>query len=197
MYLGVHYPGYMTTVPIWIEPHYFPSIKFLEKLYRASAIFFAVDDFYQRRNYGNRCYLSTPQGSLRLTVPVVGATTHGVYGEVLIENRRPWWRTHWRTLATLYKQTPFYPFFSDLIRPIFTQPPQRLIDLDIAILRAHIAFLQWELPIYCVSANKVPSDVMDLRGTMRPHDHLLHNEWSAIQTLCAKGPIEWMGNSDI
>ena len=53
-----------------IEPHYLPSVSYMQQLYNAPSYCFEVWSKYVPQRYTNRCYLLASQGIQKLVVPI-------------------------------------------------------------------------------------------------------------------------------
>ncbi len=119
---------------ILIHPTYFPSIAHMVAVAKAKTVHLERCDNYQKQSYRNRMYIAHSNGVLTLNIPV----KHNKNGErqqsatVKTEPAFPWQRDHWRSIQNAYRTSPFFEYYEDELAPIFTTPPENLIELNTA-----------------------------------------------------------------
>lgn len=131
-----------------IHPTYFPNILTFSYLVHHS-ICWEVEDNYQKQTFRNRTYICTDRGKHILSIPIVHVgKTHGrqKYKEVALDNSYPWQRQHWRTLETAYRTSPFFEFYEDDIKPLYTQNFERLMDFNLKTIETIFDCLQLDMP---------------------------------------------------
>ncbi len=71
----------------------------------------------------NRYRLASSNGPLWLTVPILGGREQRTaVGRIGIDNQQPWQRTHWRSIASIYRRTPFFEHYEPSLYPLFHTP---------------------------------------------------------------------------
>ncbi|WP_158860037.1 WbqC family protein [Lunatibacter salilacus] len=100
------------------QPNYFPWLGYFYKIHESD--YFVILDDVQFNNEGlqNYHYIKTPQGSLRLKVPV--KYNHGdVIKDVSINNSIDWRKKHLKTIEMNYKKSDYFDLifkdYSDII----------------------------------------------------------------------------------
>ena len=135
------------------QPNYLPYPGFFEKILRADQ-FLIVDtvQFVKRGPFGwihrNRISAPAPEGWCWLTVPVI---THDRYHqsiqETRIDNRLPWRRKHWRTILDRYRNSPGFSEYGPELEKIYSKSWESLSELNEALIREILAFLDIRTPI--------------------------------------------------
>ena len=80
---------------------------------------------YQKQTYRNRCTIGSEAGPLTLTVPVSepacpsGQEHDRRITATLVSDHGSWRHLHWQALNTAYRDTPFFPYYADDLRPFF------------------------------------------------------------------------------
>ncbi len=122
-----------------------------------------VWDNYQKQTYRNRCYIATDQGRHTLTVPIkhIGGE-HGrqLYRDVRIDNSYKWQRLHWRGLQTAYRSSPYFEFFEEDLKPLFTNKYNFLLDLNFSTIEAIGECLQTTVSSVQTTEYRVNTDEM-------------------------------------
>lgn len=114
-------------------PTYFAPIAQYAAIYQTNDVVFELEDNYQKQTYRNRCYIYGANGKLALNVPVKHITTEGrkKTKDTLVENDFPWQQQHFKSLQAAYRSSPFFEFFEDDLRTIFTKKYTYLHDITI------------------------------------------------------------------
>ena len=131
-----------------IHPAFFPNCLTMACLAQRSVIWEVCDNF-QKQTFRNRCYIATDRGRLMLNIPIrhVGGTQgRQRYRDVRIDNTYSWQRQHWRSLETAYRATPFFEFYEEEIRPLFTKPFEYLLDLNFASIEVLCSLIGLHYP---------------------------------------------------
>lgn len=95
------------------QPNYFPWLGYFYKIFK-SDIFVILDDVqFNKEGLQNYHYIKTPQGSLRLKIPV--KANHGdLINSVKINENLDWRKKHLRTIEMNYKKANYFaPIFDD------------------------------------------------------------------------------------
>ena len=117
---------------ILIHPTYFPSISHFAAMAHADAITFEVEDNFQKQTNRNRTLIYSPNGLQLLNIPIKHTKErHQKIKEVKLETAFDWQKQHFKSLEAAYRTSPFFEYFEDAIRPIFTKKHTFLIDLNL------------------------------------------------------------------
>lgn len=112
----------------------------------------------------NRVTISTPNGPLRLSVPLYDDRKKQPLEDVRICYMHSWQRQHWTALFSAYGKTPYFEYYADYIRPIYEKQPVFLVDLNNEtnyVLRCLIANTRPEAVVHVVEAIHQPG-ILDL-----------------------------------
>lgn len=128
------------------QPHYLPWLRYCDKIARAD-VFVALDDVeFNKNGWQNRNKVKGAAGPQVLTVPVrqrLGQRIH----EVAIPPGQPWARKHLRTIEQAYARTPHLSTFREGLERIYAAQWDRLVDLNLEMLRWHLAALGIATPV--------------------------------------------------
>jgi WbqC-like protein family len=122
---------------ILLHPTYFPSIVQMVAVAQSETIVFEVEDNYQKQTYRNRAYIAHANGRLALNVPVKHnkSKERHMMKEVVVDNSFPWQSQHWKSIQTAYRTSPFFEFYEDELRELFTEPVNQLLAHNLLIFR--------------------------------------------------------------
>ncbi len=104
------------------QPAYLPWLGLFEKINR-SDIFIIMDDVqFEKNSFINRNKIKTPQGETILTIPVLtkGHTNKTII-DMEINNTIKWRKKHWMSIYLNYKNTKYFPTFSDFFHDMYNK----------------------------------------------------------------------------
>lgn len=121
-----------------LQTTYFGPVQWYQKLQRYDRCLIEQYDSYQKQTFRNRCLIATANGVQALTVPTVSSGSDGgdekcLVKDIRISDHNNWRRNHWNALQSAYKESPFFDYYADDIRPFFEQRYDFLVDFNEAI----------------------------------------------------------------
>ena len=131
-----------------VHPTYFPNITTFAVIAQ-NDICWEIEDNYQKQTYRNRSYICTDRGKHLLSIPIQhvgGKQGRQKYRDVLLDNSYTWQRTHWRTLQTAYRTSPFFEFYEDDIAPLYEEKHKSLLEFNLEAISTVCHCLQIEMP---------------------------------------------------
>ena len=150
---------------ILLYPTYFPSIEQMAAIAQTENTVFEVEDNYQKQTYRNRAFIAHSNGRLLLNVPV----KHSKSGnrqktkEVMVENDFPWQELHWKSLQSAYRTSPFFEFYEDDLKPLFTETVSGLLDHNLKIFEILSELIGIETQISKTKSYETDPEIPDLR----------------------------------
>ncbi|MDR4987750.1 MAG: WbqC family protein [Bacteroidales bacterium] len=109
---------------ILLTTAYLPPIEYMAYLVRAHKVYVELHETYPRQSWRNRCRLMLANGPLDLTIPV--KKPHGNHtktADVIVSDHENWQKKHWRSIVSAYSKSPYFFYYSDLLAPLYHQPP--------------------------------------------------------------------------
>jgi hypothetical protein len=120
---------------ILLHPTYFPSISHFVAMAQSENITFEIEDNFQKQTNRNRTYIYSPNGIQLLNIPVKHSKeSHQKTKDIRIESDFDWQKQHFKSLEAAYRNSPFFEFFEDDIRPLFEKKHDFLLDLNFEAL---------------------------------------------------------------
>jgi len=154
-----------------IEMHYLPSIAWFAQVTRFQLVHIDASDRYRRQTYRNRCRIRGANKVENLIVPVIGSSLD-LTGDVFIDYRQKWVNNHRRAISSAYGKAPFFEYFSDDILKVYDERPEKLIDLNTAMLQQCMKILGILEPIQSETKSAgLPDELLDLRNTIDPKNN--------------------------
>ncbi len=123
---------------------YFGSISKYVAIAQSGEVVFEDHDNYQKQTYRNRTYIYGANGKLLLTIPVkhLGKNNRQLYRDIRIENDFPWQQTHWRSIETAYRTSPFFEYYEDEFAHLFKKKKTFLLDFNYECIEIILECLQ-------------------------------------------------------
>jgi hypothetical protein len=117
---------------VLLHPGYLSNIAHFSVLANREACW-DLSGHYQKQTYRNRTYIATDRGALLLSIPVIHNRGKGKqhYKEVKIDYVEAWQRTHWRSIETAYRTSPFFEFYEEELRSIYEKQDSYLLDFNV------------------------------------------------------------------
>lgn len=150
---------------ILVHPTYFPSIAQMVAIVQSNKVCFEIQDNYQKQTYRNRCYIAHTNGRLLLNIPI----KHNKKGvrqqmkEVMVEDAFPWQKEHWKSIQNAYRTSPFFEFYEDELKPLFTEPVTKLLDFNFKIFDTLSDLIGIETPYSKTTTYKTSPAISDYR----------------------------------
>lgn len=105
-----------------------------------SVVYIEACENYQKQSYRNRCRFYAADGVQALAFPVVheGGTHKLPISEIKVDYSTPWLLQHQRAMVSAYRTSAYFEYYQDELFAIMDSKPERLIDLNMALLRFFI-----------------------------------------------------------
>ena len=128
------------------QPHYLPWLGYLAKV-AAADLFVVMDDLqYEAQNFQNRNRLKLNHGPQWMVVPLErGPQEERICDKRIVNRGSPkehWQRKTWHTLRIHYGSTPFWKLYEPDLEEIYTRPWERLVELQLQLLRMHLRWFE-------------------------------------------------------
>ena len=128
---------------ILLHPTYFPSIATFVAIANAEQVILEVCDNYQKQTYRNSMVIYDANGKLPLTIPVVySQKNRQLYKDIVISEDENWQDLHWKSIQSAYSNSPFFEFYEDDIKHLYTSKFKFLLDFNFKCLEAVYECLQ-------------------------------------------------------
>ena len=158
---------------------YFGSIAYFQELVRFTEISIEVKDHFPKQTFRNRCSILSPQGSLRLTVPVEKTGGSKTPTEsILVSGNQDWRRNHWRAIMSAYASAPYFDHYGMDIRRLIESDYPSLIALNTEITHYFLAAFGFEVSIGFTDAFLADYPTNDFRA--KEYDSELPEDFSGI-----------------
>jgi len=105
-----------------------------------SVVYIEACENYQKQSYRNRCCFYAADGVQPLSFPVVheGGTYKHPVSDIRVDYSTPWLLQHKRAIVSAYRTSAYFEYYQDELFDILDSRPERLLDLNMALLRFFI-----------------------------------------------------------
>lgn len=118
------------------QPDYLPWLGYFNKISKSDIFVFLDDAQYSTDNMHNWNKIKTPQGELKLKVPVINKLSYKI-NEVKTRDELGWKQKHLKTIAMNYKKAEhFEEVYCDLEK-ILLPEYESIADLNMALVRLY------------------------------------------------------------
>ena len=155
---------------IKIESQYFMNIISYSTLLKSNHIDFSICDSFRKMSFRNRCVISTANGLLSLTVPILGGrSVRSSFKATRIDHSAFWQERHWRSISSAYGNSPWFFHYGDSLELLFRRKETFLADWN-------MASFEWlnDAVGASLSVGNAPDEVesvfWDLRDSIRPNN---------------------------
>ncbi len=152
---------------------YLAPIQYYSKLKTYSECIIEHHEHFPKQTYRSRCDVYSPNGPLKLSIPLVKRNHRQETKEIKISYEYNWQKLHWRSLESCYRRSPFFEYYEDDLLPFYSDKKfDFLIDLNEAMQQEILKLLKLK-PNYSFSTeyHKTYSDADDLRDLISPKEN--------------------------
>ena len=105
-----------------------------------SVVYIEACENYQKQSYRNRCRFYAADGVQTLSFPIIhdGGTHKQPIADIRIDWSKPWLLQHERAIVSAYRTSAYFEYYQDELFAILDSRPERLFDLNMALLRFFI-----------------------------------------------------------
>ena len=105
-----------------------------------SVVYIEACENYQKQSYRNRCRFYGADGIQALSYPIIheGGTHKLPISQIRIDWSTPWLQQHERAIVSAYRTSAYFEYYQDELFAIMESRPERLLDLNMALLRFFI-----------------------------------------------------------
>lgn len=151
--------------PVLLPAACLPETGFFCWLYHSPSVVIEIHETYPKQTCRNRYRIATANGPLTLSIPVVKTDgNHTPITRVKLNRAENWGRIHWRAIESAYNKSPFFLYYKDDFEWIFQNPPELLLDFNLAMLELSCKFAGIKQGFnFTESYQKCPVELFDLR----------------------------------
>ena len=109
---------------------YAGNLTYYSVLVKSSQVYIDGFENFRKQSYRNRCVISSPNGPLKLIIPIIRISKN-IVKDVKIDNYQNWRKIHWKSLESSYRSSPYFEFYEDEFKPIYSERKTKyLLDFN-------------------------------------------------------------------
>lgn len=131
-----------------------------------SVVYIEACENYQKQSYRNRCRFYAADGVQALSFPIVheGGTHKLPISEIKVDYSTPWLQQHKRAIVSAYRTSAYFEYYQDELFEILDRKPERLLDLNMVILRFFIEKTGLKVDLRMTDSFSRNGDIIDNDG---------------------------------
>ena len=135
-----------------------------------SVVYIEACENFQKQSYRNRCRFYGADGVQTLSFPIKheGGTHKIPISEIRIDYKKPWVLQHERAIISAYGTSAYFEYYQDELFAILESCPDRLFDLNMALLKFFIEKTGIAVDIRLTEDYLVSPDMEDFRDAIHP-----------------------------
>lgn len=162
------------TGDILLPTAYFPPIYYFAFLIQGGKALIEQMETFPKQTLRNRSEIMTAAGKARIITPITKPQgNHTLTRDIEICYSETWREQHWKTLQSAYRSSPFFPYYADIIHPLFKSTEALLVRHNLAILQTVTGLMGLELSVELTKDyRKEPLEQIDYREKFSPKSSL-------------------------
>jgi hypothetical protein len=118
-----------------VVPAYLPNLAYMSCLIKHEQISFINSETYQKKSFRNRTVIYGANGVLRLTIPITHRKKKKLVDkDVEIFNTIKWQKSHWKSICSAYRSSPYFEFYQDEFISFYKYEKNKLTDFNIELI---------------------------------------------------------------
>lgn len=148
-----------TVLPIFYLP---PVSWFAEFLKEENEILLEQHENFPKQTYRSRCNIYGANGKLALILPI-HHNGKRVMKDLELSYAEDWQKLHWKSIKIAYQSSPYFEYYEDKLKQIFSVQPTSLIEFNLNALKIILQILKVEKDYSLTTEFKKTPDAVDLR----------------------------------
>ena len=187
-----------------IEMHYLPCIAYIKEISKYSTVAIEAYEHFIKQTYRNRCSIYGANGKQDLIIPLVKKSAKIPVKDLQISYDMKWQHTHFMSIHSAYKSSPYYDFYEEEVRTLFSQNQKYLLDFNIKCLEWVLKTLKLPTTISLTEQYVVSDEVehdLDFRNKIHPKKEIVVEHPKYLQVFEEKHSfkenlsiIDWIFN---
>ena len=149
---------------------YFPPVSYFSVLAQHKAVFEAKEHFV-KQSLRNRCTIMGANGPLNLLVPRVKVSERQTIDQSQIHDETDWKTLHWRSLEAAYRNSPYFEYYEDDLKPFFEKPHRLHFQLGLGSIELMCQLLEMEFTAELTHEYEVSPAEVDLRNAWNKRNY--------------------------
>ena len=160
---------------ILLSTAYLPNIAYLSHVLSYQEIYIEQYEHFIKQTYRNRCELFSSNGKQILSIPLIKQADKELIKDKRISYAEDWQKQHWRAITSAYKNSPYFEYFEDDLKPFYETPYEFLLEYNTALLHTILHILRVKKTFQFTSQYESKSthyiDLRDTNTLLNPNDY--------------------------
>ena len=148
-----------TVLPIFYLP---PVSWFAEFLKEENEILLEQHENFPKQTYRSRCNIYGANGKLALILPIHHNGKRAMK-DLELSYAEDWQKLHWKSIKIAYQSSPYFEYYEDKLKQIFSVQPTSLIEFNLNALKIILQILKVEKDFSLTTEFEKKPDAVDLR----------------------------------
>jgi hypothetical protein len=150
---------------VLLSTAYLPNLHYLSQVLNRDAIVLEKHENFVKQSYRNRCEIMSSNGKLSLSIPLIKQADKELISGKRISYAEGWQKQHWRTITSAYRNSPYFEFFEDDLKPFYEDQFEFLFDYNTQLLQTILQILRVKKQITFTGRFEAnPESITDLRS---------------------------------
>lgn len=183
---------------------YLPPISwFAEFLDAQNEIILEQYEHFPKQTYRSRCTIYGANGKLVLILPIHHNGKRAMK-DIEISYAEDWQKLHWKSIKIAYQSSPYFEYYEDQLKQIYSSQPKSLIEFNLNALNIILKILKEEKEFSLTEEYQKTPEATDFRAqfSAKKESNYLFSEYyqtfsdklgfiadlSVLDLLCNMGP---------
>lgn len=166
---------------------YLPPVAWFQKIKQDACIHIEKHEHYTKQSYRNRCNILAANGILPLSIPVMATHNKQLITDVKISYDEKWQQQHWRTIESAYRNTPYFIYYADELKPFYQKKYDFLFDYNMELILLLMKKIKLNNEIRFTEIYDVSGYINDYRNTIHPKKDIEESVFKSYPQLFNEG----------
>ncbi len=122
---------------------YAGSVAYYQTLLNAEHCMIDTGEHFVKSSPRNRCIIASPQGELRLSIPLEKGKNHkrNMFDTTICYEHN-WQAIHWKSLCSCYRKSPYFEYYEDKLAPLIMTKEIFLVDFNLKLQNSILTWLK-------------------------------------------------------
>ena len=165
---------------VYTDLHYFGALSYYSALNETDLVVFDTSVAFSKMSFKNRMVIASAQGPLHLTIPINGGRDQKTpMDQIRISYDSQWQSQHFKSIYTNYKRAPFFEYYVDSIKSLYSIKYEFLNDFLLETQNWSNQHLKAKWIIKTVDSNIIEENQTKWIDPIKPNN--FHSENSRVQ----------------
>jgi hypothetical protein len=162
---------------------YLPPVEYFKKIKEADHVLIEKHEHYIKQSYRNRCNVFGANGVLSLSIPVINAHDKEIITDTKISYAEKWQQQHWRTIESAYRNSPYFIYYADALKPFYQKKYTFLLDYNTELLQLLINNFKLDMELKFTETFDKLNSSEDFRYSIHPKNEIKATDFKNYSQL--------------